>query len=163
MPSALTYSRTAQQMNFGGAVTEETHTIKKTIGWPSAVGTDFLWTSAANTTQQNVDLGAIIPLKCKVIDIQVVCTETITGTGLTDFTAVIGNASAGAQFITALSCFTLNVVVGWILGTLLIPTIVSWTAASHVWIGGVPIGGNWNAMTAGKWCIYMTYRNYANI
>lgn len=136
-------------------------TVKYTIGRVGIAGKDFNFAAAADHVQQNLDLGAIIPAKCKVVDIQVVCTEAVVG--VTDFTVVVGNASAGGQFIAALSCNALNEVVGWILGTLLIPVVVDWAAATHIWIGGDPTDNTWNLMTAGAWSVYITYRDFSSL
>jgi hypothetical protein len=133
-------------------------TLKYVIGRFGVPDCDFNFGAAADHVQQNLDLGAIIPACCKVIDVQVVCVEAVVG--VTDFTVVVGNASAGGQFVAALSCNALNEVVGFILATLLIPVIANWAAATHVWIGGDPTDNTWNLMTAGKWEIFITYRNY---
>lgn len=130
------------------------------IGRVGVANCDFNFAAAADHVQQNIDLGAIIPARCKVIDIQVVCIEAVVG--VADFTVVVGNASAGAQFIAALSCNAANEVVGWILGTLLVPVVVNWAAATNIWIGGDPTDNTWNLMTAGMWAVYVTYRSYKN-
>jgi hypothetical protein len=141
-----------------GKLNVSDYVLKYTIGRVGVAGCDFNFAAAADHVQQNIDLGAIIPAKAKVLDVQVVCVETVVG--VTDLTVVVGNASAGAQFIAALSCKTLNVVVGWILATLLIPVVVNWAAATHVWLGADPTDNTWNLMSAGKWEIYITYQQY---
>ena len=72
-------------------------TIRKVIGRVGIAGCDFNFAAAADHTQQNLDLGALIPAKSKVLDIQVVCVGAVVG--VTDFTVVVGNAAAGAQFV----------------------------------------------------------------
>lgn len=133
-------------------------TRKFTIGRFGVADCDFNFAAAADHVQQNLDLGAIIPAKSKVLDVKCVCVEEVVG--VTDLTICIGNASAGAEFVAALSCDALNEVVGWILATLLIPVVVNWTAATHIWIGADPTDNTWNDMSAGKWEVYVTYINY---
>ena len=135
-------------------------TLKYTIGRVGVAGCDFNFAAAADHAEQVIDLGAIIPAKSKVIDIQVICIEEVVG--VTDVTIEVGNTSSGAEFIAALSCDALNEVVGFILATLLIPVVVNWTTATHVYLTADPTDNTWNLMTAGKWEIYITYRNYKN-
>lgn len=70
----------------------ETHTIKKTIGVPGISNVDFNFTSVANTTAQNLDLGAIIPAKSRVTAIELVCTQAADAA---DLSFTVGNASGG--------------------------------------------------------------------
>jgi len=143
-----------------GVLNAEYHVIKKVIGRVGIAGCDFNFAAAGDHVQQNLDLGSIIPAKCKAVNIQVVCVEAVVG--VTDATVVVGNVSAGGQFIAALSCNALNEVVGWILGTLLIPVVMDWAAATKIWLGIDPTDNTWNLMTAGKWEIYITYQSFAN-
>jgi len=136
-------------------------TKKYTIGRVGIAGCDKNFAAAADHVQQNLDMGAIIPAKCKVLDIQVVCVEAVVG--VTDVTFAVGNASAGAQFVAALSCNALNEVTGWILGTLTIPVVMNWAAATNIWLGADPTDNTWNLMTAGKWELYVTYRDFSTL
>ena len=45
-----------------------------TVGHPGSNTTDYAYTSAANTTDQHLDLGAIIPAFARVLDVSVICT-----------------------------------------------------------------------------------------
>jgi len=136
-------------------------TIKKTIGWDGATGTDFVWTGDANHTAQNLDLGTIIPAKARVTAIEIVCTETLTAGGAIDITMRAGNASTGEQYIVSASCDDLNEVVAIIDATKPAAVLMNWASASHIYIGGDP-DVNWDTMTAGKWAVYITYQNYTN-
>lgn len=135
-------------------------TLKYTIGRVGVADCDFNFAAGADHAAQTINMGAIIPKKCKVIDIQVVCVEAVVG--VADITLAVGNTNGGAEFIAALSCDDLNEVVGFILATLLIPVIVSWTAATNIYVTGDPSDNTWNLMTAGKWEVYITYRSYLN-
>jgi hypothetical protein len=131
-------------------------TVKYLIGYPGATGTDFNWTSAANTTQQNLDLGYAVPSNARVVAIEIKCTQSVAG-GITGFTIGAGNASAGSQYIAPANCNTANWIIDIIDATK--PAAVSMTAsaATHIWLAGVPTGANWSTMTAGKWSVYITY------
>jgi hypothetical protein len=142
--------------NWGRSVTR-----KYTIGRVGVTGKDYNFAAAADHVQQNLDMGAIVPAKCKVTDIQVVCTVAVVG--VTDFTVVVGNASAGAQFIVALSCNALNEVVGIINPDLPQAVVVNWAAATNIWIGADPTDNTWNLMTAGEWAVYVTLRDYSSL
>ena len=132
-------------------------TIKKTIGTPGDTGVDFTWTANANADAQNLDLGAIVPAKARVIAVEIVCTETVTSSGgAVDITMRAGNASAGEQFIVSLSCDDINEVVGIINAALPAAVIMNWSAATNIWIGGDP-DQNWDTLTAGKWSVHVTY------
>ena len=138
-------------------------TIKKTLGWHGAVGTDFVFASAANHTAQNIDLGAIVPAKSRVVDVEIVCTEAyVNSAGASDITFRAGNASAGEQFIASASCDDLNEVVGIVDSTKTAAVIMNWASATNIWIGGDP-DQNWDTSTAGKWSIYVTINEFTNI
>lgn len=156
----LEFTRSTGQLKSGGILVSELHTVKKIIGRVGIAGCDFNFAAAADHVPQNLDLGSIIPAKAKVQQIEVVCTEAVVG--VTDFTVVVGNASAGAQFIVALSCNALNEVVGIINPALPQAVIMNWAAATRVWLGADPTDNTWNLMTAGKWAVYVTYQTYAN-
>lgn len=127
-------------------------TVKKTIGAPGVAGCDFNWTSAANTSAQNIDLGSIIPAFARVLEVRIKVTATHTGGVSLAVTA--GNASAGAQFLASVQAFTLDVVVGTLVA--LLWTVAPTNAASKVWIGGTP-GANWSLMTVGQLEVHVTY------
>ena len=135
-----------------------THTVKKTIGRHGATGTDFKWAGDAGHAAQNLDLGAIIPAKARVVAIEIVCTEVLGG--VTDITLAAGNTSGGSQFITALSCNAVNEVVDVYeaTGLDLTNTVkMNWASATNIWISGDPSDNNWSDMTTGKWSVYVTY------
>jgi hypothetical protein len=127
------------------------------IGRNGVAGCDFNFAAPGNSTQQNLDLGAIIPAQCQVTKVTIKCLETLAGGTLTDFKASSGNASADVQFIALTTCKTLNVVIN----SGVIPVTIDWTVPNHIWLGGVPTGDFWSNMTAGKWQITITYKDYS--
>lgn len=130
-------------------------TKKILIGYPGSVAlglADFQWTSAANTTAQNLDLGAIIPALASPLIVKLHTEATHTGGVSLAITA--GNASTGSQFVATGA----NMTAGAIRQTAHadIGGVAPVVAASNVFIGGTP-GANWSLMTAGILAVYVTY------
>jgi len=151
--SFLAWIRTSgQQLTLNGKSFSNVKTVKITIGAPGKDGCDFNWATAANTTAQNLDLGAIIPALARVLDVKAVTEEVHTGA--VSLAVTIGNASAGTQFVASATLYALNAIVamGHTLGFNVAPNI----AATKIWVGGTP-GANWSLMTAGKISVYVTY------
>ena len=130
--------------------------LKKTIGHPGATNTDFAWTSVANSDQQNLDLGAIIPVKAKVKNVIIVCTQTsdaenmYMGAGIT---------SAGDEFI-AIGTTTIddaNEVRDITVDGAVEAIPLLWAATRHIWISGNPGTSNWSAVSTGEWTVYISY------
>lgn len=138
---------------------------RKTIGRPGATGCDFTFSSAANSTAQNIDLGGIVPSQARIIGIEIICTEVLHSTaGASDITMRAGNASAGEQFISSLSCDDLREVVGIIDATkpAVVPMVVNqFNYKSNIFIGGDP-DQNWDTIDTGKWQVFVTYIEYSD-
>lgn len=130
--------------------------IKKIIGRVGVPGCDFNFAAAADHVEQDLDLGAIIPGKAFVTNIQVVCIETVVG--VADFNISVGLTAGGTDFLALNSCATLNVVLNSIN-----PVLPGWAAAYKVFFGGDPTNNTWNLMTAGKWAIYITYQDFSKV
>jgi hypothetical protein len=130
-------------------------TRKILIGYPGSVAlglADFQWTSVANTTAQNLDLGAIVPGKASVLIVKLHTEATHTGGVSLAITA--GNASAGSQFVATGANYTADAIRQTAHAD--IGLVAPVAAASNVWVGGTP-GANWSLMTAGILAVYVTY------
>ena len=160
-PNLVTKTGTVFQMLDQIDAKKTSQTVKKTIGWYGAAGTDFVFAGDANHTAQNIDLGAIVPAKARVTGIEIVCIEAAVG--VTDITFRAGNASAGEQFIASASCDDLNEVVGIIDATKPAVVIMNWASATNIFIGADPSDATWGDMTAGKWAVYVTFTYLNNI
>lgn len=127
-----------------------------TIGAVGVAGCDFNFVTAANTTAQPIDLGAIIPAFARVLDVVAVTTTTFAGTGISAFGVTGGTATGGTQYFGSADLITANAI-----NQVAVGAGFTWLAisgsATHVWIGGAPTGGNWSALLAGKLTIYVTY------
>jgi hypothetical protein len=135
----------------------QTITLQFIVGRVGVAGCDFNFAAAANNTQQNLDLGAIIPPQCRIISCTVTCTIAVVG--VTDFNASLGSTSAGVDYIAAASCNALNEVVS----SGVIPTTIDWSLPNHVFLGGKPTSDTWNLMSAGKWLVTIVYKDYSKI
>ena len=160
-PNLVTKSGTIFQMLDQIDAMKTSQTVKKTIGWDGAAGTDFVFAGDADHVAQNIDLGAIVPAKARVTGIEIVCIEAAVG--VTDITFRAGNASAGEQFIASASCDDLNEVVGIIDSTKTAAVVMNWAAATNIFIGADPSDATWGDMTAGKWAVYVTFTYLNNI
>ena len=144
----------------GGIQEPEVHVVKKTFGCFGLAGCDFNGSNAGNHTQENFNIFAV-PAKCRVQQIECVCTTAAVG--VTDITFTFGNASAGSQYTVAISCNALNEVTGIINPALPQAVVMNWAAATAVWMGVDPTDNTWLLLTAGKWSIYITYVDYTNV
>ena len=135
------------------------YTVTKTIGAIGVAGCDFNFATAANTTQQVIDLGSIVPARARVIDVIMQTDVTWAGTSITAFTCEAGNASSGNQFFADTDIITAGLIAQTAVGAGFTLVAVN-AAATKVYIGGAPTGGNWSALLAGKATVYVTYIVY---
>ena len=132
-------------------------TLSYIIGRNGVAGCDFNFAAPGNSTQQNLDLGAIILAQCKVTKVQIKCLETVAGGTVTDFKLSSDIVSAGVALVPLTTDKTLNVVIT----SGVIPVTINWTLPNHIWLGGIPTGDFWSNMTGGKWQITITYKYYS--
>lgn len=129
-----------------------------TVGHPGETGTDFAFTSASNTSEQILDLGPLIPPYARVIDVTIICTQTVTASTMT-FDA--GHSSGGAEWIESSTAVDA------------IGETVSMTAAGafnvaissslrDVYLNGTP-GANWENYLAGEWFVIITYLDIGSL
>lgn len=138
-----------------GQTTGTVITKRFLLGHPGDTGCDFTFAADANHNQQNLDLGAIVPAKARVLQVEAVCTESIN---VGEILISAGTASGGTQYFTLGSLNAANEVRGFDISAAANPAMI-WNAASNVWIGADP-DNNWNTLNAGKWSIYVTYIQY---
>lgn len=134
-----------------------TKTVKKTIGG-IGITADFNFVTAANITEQPIDLGAIVPARARVVDVYLVTDAAFTGA--TTLVADVGNVSGGAEFIASATIFDTNAVLA--LANAGACPVAPNVAASKVWVNATP-GANWSLVTAGKVSVYVTYIDVTNI
>jgi len=137
------------------------HLVKSavfTLGGPWNTGEcDFEFVSvAADHVAENLDLGALIPAKARVLDVSVRCSEAFVTAvpGVVEMLLLVGNASAGNQFIASASCNTLNEVIGMAAAGACAVAISN--AVQNIWVQGDP-DTNWDTISAGRLQIVITY------
>ena len=136
-----------------------TKCVKYTIGDPTDTTADAQWAGDADTTEQIIDCGAIIPIYGRIIDAVIICTETVA-TGMT-FAAEVGTSSSGAELIVSADCDDVGDVTETAAAGSAIGTVSS--SAVHVYVAGTPTTANWAAMDAGLWTVIVTYVDYGAI
>ena len=141
------------QFQINGENFSNVKTLRLTIGAPGVADCDFNFASAANTTEQNIDLGAIIPALARVLDIK---THTEVGfeSNLTTFVAEVGSAASGNQYIASGTIMARNAIRAAAAGAAL--AIAPSASAAHVHVAATP-GTNWSNMVQGRLAVHITY------
>ena len=127
-------------------------TVKYTIGAPGIADCDFNFASAANTTEQVIDLGAIIPVMARVLDVK--SHTELPFVGVSTMVAEAGSSSSGNQFIASATIKAKNAITAVAQTGAL--NVAPNKAATHVYVAGTP-GSNWSLLTNGKVAYYVTY------
>jgi hypothetical protein len=130
-------------------------TVVKTIGGVGVAGCDFNFATAANTSEQVIDLGTIVPAKARILDINTFTTNVFTGA--TTLVAETGVTSSGNEYIASASIYAGNAITATAAGG----TFIAAPSASalHVYVSATP-GANWSLVTAGKVTVNVTYIAY---
>lgn len=137
-------------------------TIKKTIGAVGVAGCDFNFATAANTTEQVIDLGSIIPAHARVLDIFTKTTTAFAGTGLSALVAETGSSSSGAEYIASATIKAAGAITQPAVGASFTLTAIAGTAGK-VYVSATPTGANWAAVTAGKMEVFVTIIDITNV
>jgi hypothetical protein len=131
-------------------------TVKKTIGGVGVAGCDFNFATAANQTEQPIDLGSIIPARAKIMSVTLFSEAEFTGA--VSLGCKVGVGSGGDSILTSTNMFSGTAVGDSGLLTSFAPTRV----AEKIWVSATP-GANWSNVTAGKLTAYVTFINVTNI
>lgn len=144
----------ATQLLHQGVPFSNVKTVKKTIGGVGVAGCDFNFATAANTSEQVIDLGAIVPANARVLDVKTRTEVAFAGTSLSALVMETGNSSSGAQFIASATIMAANAITA---ANLITMNVAPAAAASKVYCAATPTGANWAAVLAGKVSVYVTY------
>lgn len=128
-----------------------------TAGVDPVAGCDFNFVQAANTTEQVINLGAIVPAFSRIIDVFTVTNSAFTGA--TTMGIEVGTSSGGNELIATANVIAANAI-NQIDHSTTYPTISA--SATNIYVSGTP-GENWDNVTSGKLSIYITFNNVANI
>jgi len=140
------------------AVNGMVRTVKKTIGGVGVASCDFNFATAANTNEQVINLGAIVPAKARIIDVYSV--TDVEFTGATTLVEEVGTTSSGHDLINSATIYAADAVLAMAADHFL--TVAPAVAASSVYVACTP-GANWSGVTAGKVSVYVTYIDVTGI
>ncbi len=140
-----------------GDVMYPNKSVIKTIGI-AGNGMDFTLTSVANNTEQQLDLGAIIPAFATVLDCQLRCFETVAGSGSAVMTIDVGISTGNDDLLFAAAVDSVNDV--RVPDIAAAPLILPAITAQSVWVNFTPTA-NWDTLTAGRWAIIVAYIDLA--
>jgi hypothetical protein len=138
--------------NIRGAV----KTVKKTIGGVGVAGCDFNFATAANQTEQSIDLGELLPAKSKLLDVLTFTDNVFTGA--ITLVAKIGTASGGEEIMESTTIYAANAVTPSSGGII---AAVPSASAANIFLSATP-GANWSLVTAGKVSVYVSYIDVTN-
>jgi hypothetical protein len=150
-PVTVTKTGTVFQMIDQLDTYKSVRTIKKTIGAPGLGGVDFNFTSAANQTEQVINLGALIPAKARLVDI-FSHTDAVF-TGAVSLAADFGTTSGGDELIASGTVYAAQAILAAANAGAFIATPAA--AATNVY-GNFTPGANWDQVTAGSLSVYIT-------
>ncbi len=124
--------------------------VAYTIGVPGVADVDYNFTSAANTTQQSIQLGAaaIVPINSYLSSYAAKC---VAGPNLGVVTGPVslGKTSGGTDYLNAYA--SLDDAEEFISNTMVVGTDAS---ASSVYFSFTP-SANWNTLTTGSWKVWI--------
>jgi hypothetical protein len=135
-------------------------TVKKTIGNVGVPSCDFNFVSAANKTEQPIDLGAIIPAKARLVDLFVFTDAAFTNLGA--LTSDVGFTTGSGALIAAANNTALDAILQPAVGAAFTWVAIT-AAAQHIWVNVAP-ANNWDSATpVGKMTAYVTYVDVTGI
>lgn len=113
--------------------------VSYTIGAPGVTGVDYNFTSAANMTEQSIQLGAaaIIPASSPIASIVARCTTALVGGGSS---SDVGKSSGSDEYLSTIDLSALNAINS--AGPF--PALI---AASSVYFSAIP-DANWSTLSA---------------
>lgn len=133
-------------------------TIKKTIG-NVGVTADFNFSSAANHNEQHIDLGELLPAKCRIVDVVIFTDAAFTNLGALNTT--VGFTSGTTELIGAGNNTALNAILATVNSAAFLATPSA--SAQHVWVNVDP-ANNWNsANPVGKMTVFISFIDVTNL
>lgn len=141
-----------------GSWGEDVLTLGDTIEGVDAPNTDYNFSPDDDTTEQQLDLGAIIPARARILDIYLITDEIFQEAAT--LAADVGSAAGGAQYIASGSIYDEDDVLAADLTDLAV--IAPNVAATKVFVNATP-GANWSLIESGQTSIYITYIDVATL
>lgn len=137
-------------------VIEQIKSFKVTIGSPGASGCDYLFASAADQTEQSLELINLFPALNRGMSLMLVCTENCNTTVTWDY----GTTAGGNELAAGELNDDLNDVHEKGLG--LAAGAAANIAVRSIFLNATP-GANWDTMISGKWTFYFVYFDYTEV
>lgn len=103
---------------------------------------------AANQTEQVITISNAIPAYSSLIECQLVCLETVTGS--TAMSIDVGTSSGGGEILSAANTDSDGDLNTPAAGTS--PSVAASTSAQSIYVNATP-GANWNTLDAGRWAL----------
>jgi hypothetical protein len=139
-------------------VNKTVRTVKYTIGAVGSASTLHFHTEDG-TTEQCIDLGAIVPALARIVDVFV---HTSVGfDGVTSLTVDVGPTTGTNTYIASADIVTHDAILSMAhaTGHLAAPNA---TTATNVWVNATP-GAHWDLNTVGQLDVYVTYIDVARL
>lgn len=134
-------------------------TVKFKVGNVGVASSDFNFVSAANANEQSIDLGAILPAKCRLMDVMVYTDAAFTNLGA--LTTDVGLTTGTDGLIVAAN----NTALDAIMATANAGSFIATPSASaqNVWLNVKPTN-NWDsADPVGRMSVYITFIDLTNV
>jgi len=134
-------------------------TVKYRVGNVGVASCDFNFSSAANANEQSIDLGAILPAKCRLLDVMVYTDAAFTNLGA--LTTDVGLTTGTDGLIVAAD----NTAIDAIMATSDAGAFVATPnkAAQNIWLNVKPTN-NWDsANPVGRMSVYVTFIDVTNV
>ena len=133
-------------------------TVRKTIGGVAVQGCDHNFATAANATEQVINLGVVVPVFARLVDVFLVTDMTFAGA--TTLVADVGTTSGGGELIASATIYAKNAV-------LAAANAAAMQAAPNasgitIYVNATP-GANWSNVTEGKVSVYVTYIDISDL
>jgi hypothetical protein len=145
-------------MHSHGNPNSRIYTIKKTIGGVGITGCDFNFATAANMTEQVINLGALVPAKATLMGIFTVTDAVFTGA--ITLVAETGTSSSGDELISSTTIYAANAITPTPGSGIVVSTPI--VTPTTIYLSATP-GANWSLVTAGKVTVYITYVDVTNL
>jgi len=141
------------QLTLNDVAFSNVKTRKITIGAPGVTGCDFNFASAANTTEQVIDLGSVIPALARILDVKT-HTEVAFAPDPTTLVMETGITSSGNELIASATIKSADAITAMANAAAL--NVAPIATARKIYCAATP-GANWSTITAGKLSVYATY------
>lgn len=139
-----------------------TKTVVKTISVDDDASVDDFQfdDDVANTAEQPIDFGALIPAYAEIVSAQIRCFETVNGSGDKTMGLELGISTGSNEILSTANTDTANDIN--VTAATAGPELAATNAARNIWLSATPTA-NWSSLTAGRWVVIVTYIDYGAV